>query len=95
MIRNASNRLISGFGIRKNAVRYLSTQQKQSYSDSENEKFGSTTEEGCIVNSCYENVILPNCTIEQHVWKNFKNWEDKVAAVSLFCIIIKYKLKIK
>lgn len=87
MFRSASNRLISGFGIRKNAVRYLSTQQKQSYSDNENEKFGSTSEEGCVINSCYENVILPNCTIDQYVWKNVNNWGNKIAAVSFFFVL--------
>lgn len=41
-------------------------------------------EPGHVRRSPYEDVVIPNVTIDKYVWRNFKNWENKVAAVSVF-----------
>lgn len=39
-------------------------------------------ENGFIRNSPYENISIPNRTLDQYVWNNFREYETKIAAVS-------------
>lgn len=39
-------------------------------------------EEGYIKTSPFENTLIPNCTLDKYVWRDFKLWENNVATVS-------------
>lgn len=39
-------------------------------------------EKGFIRSSPYDNVTIPNLTMDQYVWNNFRAWETKIATVS-------------
>lgn len=41
-----------------------------------------SNEEGYIKTSAFENTLLPNCTLDKYVWRDFKLWENNVATVS-------------
>lgn len=40
-------------------------------------------EPGHVRSSPYEDLVIPNVTIDKYVWRNFGNWQNKVAAVSV------------
>lgn len=40
-------------------------------------------EPGFIVRSAYEDVPISDLTLDQYTWFNFRNWQNKVATVSV------------
>lgn len=41
-----------------------------------------TPDDGFILNSIYEPIVLSDLTIDQYVWRNVRAWQDKTAIVS-------------
>ncbi|XP_055692103.1 uncharacterized protein LOC129795089 [Lutzomyia longipalpis] len=69
---------------RRSCVRLLSTRQQQQNDERtcDYERFYSyPPEPGFVKNSPFENINIPNCTIDQYVWSNLREWENRVAAV--------------
>ncbi|GAB0092995.1 4-coumarate--CoA ligase [Sergentomyia squamirostris] len=72
--------------VRRSGTRLLSTrQQKQSAELAgvcDYERFYSYPQEpGFVRNSPFDSINIPQCTIDQYVWNNVHEWENKVAAV--------------
>lgn len=69
----SSNRIFSGvFKQNKNKISYATVRKIQT----------NTPEDGFIIKSTKENFVVPNTTIDQYVFKNFKEFESKTAIVS-------------
>lgn len=58
---------------------YLSTKQQNKEQVVETDY---PPENGFIRYSPYENITIPNLTIDQYVWNNFQQYETKIATVS-------------
>lgn len=39
-------------------------------------------EAGHVRKSPYEDIVVPNMTIDKYVWQNLRHWDSKVASVS-------------
>lgn len=62
--------------------KYLSTRQHPQKKETLFEQDAYPAEPGFIRNSPYENITIPNMTMDQFVWNNFRDWETKIATVS-------------
>lgn len=62
--------------------KYLSTRQHPRKRDSLFDQDNYPSENGIVRNSPFENITVPNLTIDQYVWNNFREWETKIATVS-------------
>lgn len=60
--------------------KYLSTKQQNKECPAELE--GYPAEPGFVRSSPYENIVIPNLTMDQYVWNTFRDWETKIATVS-------------
>lgn len=73
MLRRSSNRIFSGvFNQKKNVISYATVRKIQT----------NSAEDGFIIKSTKENFVVPNTTIDQYVFNNFKEFESKTAIVS-------------
>lgn len=66
----------------QNGLRSLSTRQQQQKKEHLFDVDAYPAESGIICNSPFENITIPNLTLHQYVWNNFREWETKIAAVS-------------
>lgn len=64
--------------------KYLSTKQQQQKKECVFDVDAYPAENGFVRSSPYENVVIPNLTMDQYVWNNFRDWETKIATVSGF-----------
>lgn len=63
--------------------KYLSTkQQQQQNKECLSDQDGYPAESGFVRNSPYDNISIPNLTLDQYVWNTFRDWETKIATVS-------------
>lgn len=62
--------------------KYLSTRQHPRKRDSLFDQDNYPSENGIVRSSPFENITVPNLTIDQYVWNNFREWETKIATVS-------------
>lgn len=47
------------------------------------DSFWFPSETGPIQNSIYsDKIILPKCRLDQHIWENYKQWQDNTAVVN-------------
>lgn len=62
--------------------RNLSTKQQQQKKEFLSDQDAYPSEAGYVRSSPYESITIPNLTIDQFVWNNFRDWETKIATVS-------------
>lgn len=74
-------RVATGAGGRS---KYLSTKQQQQKKECVFDVDAYPAEKGFVRSSPYESVAIPNLTMDQYVWNNFRDWETKIATVSSF-----------
>lgn len=51
-----------------------------------NRKYHHATEKN-VVTSNYPDIVIPNCTISDFIWKDLEKWADKTAVVSSLLIL--------
>lgn len=99
MIRNATKRLtlnnFSGCRILKNRLTTsccLSTQRHKEaiVPYSMKDSFRYSPEEGYVRTSSFNDVSLQNLTIDQYIWKDLHQFQDKCAIVSTVTVLIFY-----
>ena len=69
-------------GISTGGRKHLSTRQQQAKKECLYDVEAYPAEKGYVRSSPYGNINIPNLTIHQYVWKNFREWETKIATVS-------------
>lgn len=93
MIRNASKRFASnsfgGCGILKHRLLSTCSALPQKHKESivpfsMKDSFRYSPEEGYVRTSAYNDVQLQNMTIDQYIWKDLHQFQDKSAIVSGF-----------
>lgn len=80
MFRNLA--LLRCGGVVNGSQKYLSTRQQQQKRECVYDQDAYPAEPGFIRSSPFENIVIPNLTIDQYVWNNFRDWETKIATVS-------------
>lgn len=83
MFRNLA--LIRCGGVVNGGRKYLSTRQQQQKKEYLYDQDAYPAEPGFIRSSPYENIIIPNLTMDQYVWNNYRDWETKIATVGVNC----------
>lgn len=93
MIRNATKRLTSnnltGCRLLKNRLISSCNASTQKHKEaiapafSMRDSFRYSQDEGYVRTSAYNDVTLPNLTIDQYIWKDLDLFQDKVAIVSM------------
>lgn len=93
MIRNATKRLasnnLSGCRLLKNRLISSCSASTQKHKEaivpafSMKDSFRYSPDEGYVRTSAYNDVSLPNLTIDQYIWKDLEIFQDKVAIVSI------------
>ena len=66
--------------------RCLSTKEEHSQRQQENKVCdydvrAFPAEQGFVRSSPYQDIVIPNLTMDQYVWNNFRDWETKIATV--------------
>lgn len=73
-LRKSSNRILSGvFNQKINVISYATVRKIQT----------NSAEDGFNIKSTKESFTVPNTTIDQYVFNNFKQFESKTATVSI------------
>lgn len=62
--------------------KYLSTRQQQQKQECLFDVEAYPAENGFIRSSPFDTITIPNLTMDQYVWNNFRDWETKIATVS-------------
>lgn len=82
---NARAAVVSASAQSQQPKKFLSTKQQQQREDllNEQERFNTyPAESGFVKSSPYDHIVIPNLTLDQFVWNNFREWENKIATVS-------------
>lgn len=96
MIRNATKCLatnnLSGCRMLKNRLISSGNVSTQKHKEaivpySMKDSFRYSPEEGYVRTSAYNDVTLPNLTIDQYIWKDLQKFQDKCAIVSIWILI--------
>lgn len=73
-------RVVNGTGLGTGRI-YLSTREQRQKEILADQEVLFPAEHGLVRNSPYENISIPNLTLDQYVWNNFREWETKIATV--------------
>lgn len=99
MIRNASKRLssnnFSGCRILQNRMISLCSASTQKHKEaivpfSMKDSFRYSPAEGYVRTSAFNDVALQNLTIDQYIWKDLEQFQDKCAIVSIKNFFLSY-----